>query len=191
VAARKSAAEGVTPGDELIAKRFAPLRRHPCWGVSYDRQLNLSMHFGRPSLHIEEPFVSRSKSPTAQRRASRRLVVVRGQWWLWLFCCHWQLKQNDRTLATDSASMRQIELGLKELDGQKLVSLSVNGKSGFTRFEFDLGCKLLCRRFATHLDSDVWTLYGPGEKVLSVTGRGTVCLETSTGRRSRAGSSTE
>lgn len=136
--------------------------------------MNLTMSFGKPSLHIEEPTAARSKSPAAQRRATRRHVTVRGQWWLWLFCCHWQLKQNDVTLATGSSSMRRIELGLKQLDGQKLVSVTVDAETGRTRFLFDLGCELMCRRFERGSDSDVWTLYGPGDEILSVTGQGTV-----------------
>jgi hypothetical protein len=172
VAARKSSAEGETSGDELIAKRFAPLRRHPCWGVSYDRQLNLTMSFGAPSLRIREPYVTHSKSPVARRMASRRSVTVRGQWWLWLFCCYWQLKRNDEVLATGSASFRRIERALKELNGQKLSSLSVDWKTGSTRFAFDLGCELSCRRFERDSNSDLWTLYGPGDDCLSVNGAG-------------------
>jgi hypothetical protein len=186
--ARKPTINGTVAGDKLIAKRFAALRQHPCWGLHYDRQLNLTMSFGRPSLRIREPFVTQSKSLAAQGISSRRLVTVRGQWWLWLFCCYWQLQQKGEVLATGSASFRRIELALKELDGQKLTSLSVDRSTGRSHFVFDLGCELVCRRFEPDSNSDVWTLYGPKD-VVSVTGQGAVRCERESETERRRGQS--
>lgn len=175
--------------DELVQKAFAPLRRHPCWGVSYDRQLNLTMSFGPPHLRIREPIPTRSKSPIAQRLASTRGVTVSGRWWLWLLCCYWQLKRNGKVLATGAASIRRIERALKELDGQRLIYVTVDSGTGRTRFTFDLGCELTCRRFEPDSDSDVWTLYGPRE-ILSVTGRGACCQESAADSGGRVAPST-
>src|SRR5438309_752959 len=77
-----------------IARSFQPLYGQPCWGLHYDRTLNLSMNFGKPALRIREPFNTDSKSEALRRMAARRLVTVRGEWWLWIYCCYWQLVSN-------------------------------------------------------------------------------------------------
>lgn len=188
MAARRSTANERTPSHELIERRFAPLRRHPCWGLHFDPQLNLTLNFGRPSLRVREPFVTRSKYPRVQRIASRRLVTVRGQWWLWLFCCYWQVKRGGKLLATGGASCKRIDCALNDLHGQKLTSVAVDLNTGASRFVFDLGCELTCRRFEADSDSDVWTLYGPND-IVSVTGQGTVhCEEGSESERSKRSS---
>jgi hypothetical protein len=158
---------------QKIEEWFRPLYGLPCWGLEHGRQTNLSIHFGNPSLHIREPFVAESQSPFVQNLSARRLVTVRGEWWLWLWCCHWRLSRNDDLLATASASRRRIEQALLQLSGQKLVGVSIEERTGCTRFEFDLGCRLECRRFTRDSQQDLWLLYRPGGDVLSVHGDGT------------------
>lgn len=151
-----------------------PLYGKPCWGVRHDRQLNLSMNFGKPSLDIREPYVTRPVSEAATRMASRRNVTVRGEWWLWIYCSYWRLTSDDRRLATGSSSARQIERAIQQLDGQKLVSAVVHPETGATRFAFDLGCVLGCRRFERNSDKEWWMLYQPSGYVLSAHGDGAI-----------------
>lgn len=154
---------------------FQPIKGLPCWGVYFQRQLNLSMNFGEPSLKIREPFVATSDSERVKQMASLRNVTVRGKWWLWIYCCHWRLDSGDSKLATGSSSNRSIERAIMQLDGQKLVSVEIKPDSGATRFVFDLGCVLSCRRFDRVTDDKLWTLYKPSGYVLSVHGDGTFC----------------
>lgn len=156
---------------------FQSLYGKPCWGVRHDRQLNLSMNFGTPSLDIREPYVTKSESEAAKSMASRRNVTVRGEWWLWIYCSYWSLTSDDGRLATSSSSARQIERAIQQLDGQKLVSAVVNPETGATQFVFDLGCVLDCRRFERNSDKELWMLYKPSGYVLSVHGNGAVSHE--------------
>jgi hypothetical protein len=158
---------------KAIERSIQSLYGHPCWGLLFDRQLNLSMNFGKPSLHVREPFSTESKSEAVRRIASRRRVTVRGEWWLWIYCCYWRLTFNDHQLATGSSSYRQIERATGQLEGQKLVSIAVDPEMGATRFTFDLGCVLQCRRFKRDTDAELWTLYKPSGYVLAVHGNGT------------------
>lgn len=164
---------------KTVEKWFRRLYGHPCWGLEWSRQMNFSINFGKPSLKVREPYVTRSQFQVVQDLSSRRLVTVRGEWWLWLWCCHWQLSMNTDILATGSSSIRRIEKGMSQLSGQKLVSLSVNERTGFTRFDFDLGCHLHCRRFERDSKDELWTLYRPSGYVLSVHGNGTFCHQRS------------
>ncbi|TWT59110.1 hypothetical protein KOR42_24990 [Thalassoglobus neptunius] len=166
--------------EKFPEKWFRPLYGHPCWGIEYGRQTNLSINFGKPSLEIREPFVTESQSQVVRELASRRLVTVRGEWWLWLWCCYWKLTLNEETLATGSSSARRTKKAMSRLSGQKIVSLSVNEKTGFSGFEFDLGCQLSCRRFERDSEERLWSLYRPNGYVLSVHGNGTYCHQRST-----------
>lgn len=158
---------------KAIDRSFQPLYGHPCWGLRYDRNLNLSMNFGKPSLHIREPFSTDSTSEAVRRMASRRRVTIAGKWWLWIYCCYWRLTSGDLELATGSSSLRRIERATAQLEGQELVSLAVEPETGATHFAFDLGCVLRCRRFERGNDAELWMLYKPSGYVLSVHGNGT------------------
>jgi hypothetical protein len=105
--------------------------------------------------------------------ASRRRVTVRGEWWLWIYCCYWRLTSGDLELATGSSSMLRIERATAQLEGQELVSVAVEPETGATRFTFDLGCVLHCRRFERDSDAELWMLYKPSGYVLSVHSNGT------------------
>jgi hypothetical protein len=131
------------------------------------------MNFGKPSLHVRKPFTTDSTSEAVRRIASRRRVTVRGEWWLWIYCCYWRLTTGDLELATGSASFRRIERATAQLEGQELLSVAVEPETGATRFAFDLGCVLHCRRFERDTDAELWMLYKPSGYVLSVHGNGT------------------
>lgn len=161
----------------VLIKSFEPIYGQPCWRVIDDSQLGMSLNFGEPSLDIREPFKTDSTSERARQLAALRRITVHGQWWLWIYCCRWRLYRHGELLARDSSSLRRIELGLKQLDGQKLLSVQVHKTKGATDFEFDLGCQLSCVRFDDDLDRDLWVLYKPNGYVLSVNGRGLISHE--------------
>jgi hypothetical protein len=143
------------------------------------------MNFGTPSLQVREPFSTDSKSDAVQRMASRRRVTIRGEWWLWIYCCHWRLTSGDLQLATASSSFGRIERAAAELEGQQLVSVAVEPETGATRFAFDLGCVLHCRRFERDTDAELWMLYKPSGYVLSVHGNGTFSHQRASGVEKR------
>jgi hypothetical protein len=170
---------------KAFERSLQPLYGHPCWGLRYDRSLNLSINFGRPSLHVREPFGTDSTSEAVRRMASRRRVTVRGEWWLWIYCAYWRLASGDLLLATGSSSLRRIERATAQLEGQELESVAVEPETGATRFDFDLGCVLHCRRFERDSDAELWMLYKPGGHVLSVHGDGTFRHERATEVKNR------
>ena len=82
---------------KIIAKTFQPVYDQPCWGLRHGQYTNLSMNFGKPSLHVREPFDTDSKSEAVRRTAARRQVTVRGEWWLWIWSCYWRLSSNGQS----------------------------------------------------------------------------------------------
>lgn len=172
----------------IVDDSFRTLYGHPCWGLHYDRTLNLSMNFGNPSLTIREPIRTTSASKTAARILGRRNVTIRGEWWLWIYCCHWRLSTGELTLATGASSLRKIERAISELEGQQLASVAIDNETGATRFAFDLGMVLHCRRFNRTTDSELWMLYTPSGYVLSVAGNGRIGHQRSRASEKRPGS---
>jgi hypothetical protein len=126
------------------------------------------MNFGKPSLKIDEP---QTVLPTRSQRVrdlfARRCVTVRGQWWLWLQSCWWKLTAFDE-IATRTSSNRRIEKVIADLDGQKLTGVDICERTGLTRFKFDLGGVLECRRLNTKEIAEIWNFYQPNGKVLAV-----------------------
>src|SRR5260370_40726921 len=106
---------------KVIDRSCQPLYGQPCWGLRYDRKVNLSMNSGETSLCIREPFTTDSKSEVVRRMAGRRQVTVRGEWWLWIYCCYWRLTSDGLALATGSSSFRRIERATAQLEGQELT----------------------------------------------------------------------
>src|SRR5204863_2501199 len=94
-------------------------------------------------------------------------------WWLWVFCSYWRLNSAGMDSVTGSCSIKKIQKVIAQLSGQKVIAVTINPETGATRFAFDLGCLLDCRRFEPD-DADLWTLYKPSGYTLSVHGDGTV-----------------
>jgi hypothetical protein len=157
----------------IIARTFQELFGQPCWGLDHGQYNNLSMNFGKPTLHVQEPHATKSKSDTVRWLAAKRIVRPHGRWRLWLTCCYWRLSSDEKQLATGSCSLRRIECAMAHLNGQKLISAHVEPATGATRFTFDLGGVLDCRRFEKDSDLELWILYKPSKYCLSIYGNGT------------------
>jgi hypothetical protein len=157
-----------------VATHFRPLLGKPCWGVHYDRPLNLSLKFGDPHLDIQEPYESRSTSEVVRKLFARRLVTVRGRWWLWIYLARWRLMLGDERVVKWTSPKRALANALSDLDGQKLIRVEVDRHTGVTRFDFDLGASLeVWRLRRKDTRKDLWLLYKPNGYVLSVRGDGT------------------
>ena len=157
----------------MIEKHFRALTKHPCWGVHWEPQVNMSMSFGAPRLVIREPRVSKAESARVRRLSARRVVSIRGRWWVWLYCSRWTLSVMDLSPVRSTSSMRRIREALGLLDGQRITAVNINPVDAQTRFLFDLGAELTVRSLAGSGSDDLWSLYKPGGHVLSVRGDGT------------------
>jgi hypothetical protein len=139
------------------------------------------MSFGRPSLSIYEPRkASAAASAKVRRIMARRLVVVRGRWWLWIFLARWELTLSSKDVIRWTSTRREMTEGLRELDGQRLTGVQVDPADGRTRFSFDLGAGLNVWRLTRKRsddDSDLWTMYLPDGHVIIVKGHGAIVYE--------------
>jgi hypothetical protein len=99
----------------------------------------LTFEFGNPSLSIREPIESKeaaSAKIVAWRR--RRTVKPIGEWCLWIYCCNWRCIVRGRETTHSESTSKRISSAARELDGQRLLSISVDPLKGTSRFVFDL-----------------------------------------------------
>ena len=74
-----------------------------------------------------------------------------------------------------SSSFRGGQVAAHGFEGERLLQVEVNEKTGTTKFQFDLGAVLEVRRLQRFKrNDDLWLLYKPDGCVLSVRGDGTV-----------------
>lgn len=169
--------QAITPVRDSVASQFAPLIGQYCWGVSFEPRLNLSMSFGRPAITVREPSTVASRLPQVRRQFSRRVVTIRGEWWLWLNA-PWRLKLpiGLGPGTTSEGHHSRLRAALRALDGQALTSVEVNAATGRTRLFFDLGAELDVHvRQAPKRAQRLWTMaeHASGRH-LSVRSDGTV-----------------
>ncbi len=150
---------------KIVADRFAKINDKPCWNPRQGHGSSLTFEFGEPHLIIEERNSKRSQY------GKRRNATVRGEWHLWIYCCHWNISLEGRLAAHSESSREIIEIALAHLRGQILTKVSVTPRTGASSFEFDLGGRLETRRYE-HFNDDgepypSWMFFDNQEHVLT------------------------
>src|SRR5690349_4062267 len=120
----------------VVERELGVLVGKPCWGVrtSYAEILNFS--FGKPRLEIHEPRKSESPSPKVRRLFALRRIAVRGEWNFHTWMSNWKIGFPDGRVLTADSSPRSKDRRLGELQGQALLSCSVDRRSGRTQMQF-------------------------------------------------------
>ncbi|MEX1232127.1 MAG: hypothetical protein WEB58_17920 [Planctomycetaceae bacterium] len=164
--------------EPIVTELFQPVFTHPCWGLHYRRQLNLSINFGSPSLEIiREPIASKSRLKSVREHAARRIVALRGEWWLWIYHCYWNISTKNTLFATGSSSSKKLANALLHLEGETMTSVQFDAKRGVTEFSFDLGTTLTCRPMTEEPEGELWLFYRPDGHVAVAKRDGTVVVE--------------
>ena len=153
---------------ELVFQR---LYGQPCWNAKSGYGSFLTMEFGKPSLRISDSHWP--AMPGEAEGRARRVVRVSGQWHLWIHSCAWQVFTGPKRVGHSNlrgSSKLPIQRAARELDGQKLVQVTVAPHGATTVFEFDLGSRLEAK--PDNETSDQWLLYEPSGYVFSLRGDG-------------------
>lgn len=138
----------------------------PCWEVKKGYGSFITLEFGRPHLHVREPYKSTSESKRVREIATMRHVYVHGDWHLWIYCCNWRILDGSRLIGSSRSANRSIDKAARFLNGQKLVKARVVPRSMRSYFHFDLGGRLETTPFdRTRVQ---WLLYEPSGNVLSI-----------------------
>lgn len=148
----------------IFQKVFSEIYEKPCWNVKPGYGSFLTFEFGKPHLEVREPTVA-SKDASRKVRAllARRSVFVRGEWYLRIDCCAWEVLCNGRHVG-NGATKRGMRRAADFLNGQKLVQFSLVPQKVQCTFEFDLGGTL--KTVSYDRQSEQWVLHTPEKRVL-------------------------
>ncbi len=144
----------------IIDAVFSPVYGQICWNAKHGYGSFLTMEFGEPSLKIIESRPELARAGLSKYH-TRRHVYVRGDWHFWIYCCEWQVTTNGEIIGDSDIqgkTKERIQKAAYELDGQKLLRVSVNPADGTSVFEFDMGSRLETKPYD---DSNQWKLFEP------------------------------
>jgi hypothetical protein len=137
---------------------FKPVIGLYAWGTWWDNQAGTNIEFGEPSLIAHKERLHKGHRT--------RWVQVKGECSLQLWLTSWTIMEDDDVAATIESpyegSFNSITAALNRLEGKKLESIDID--SATTTFSFDLGGKLICKRFDEwEADDNMWYLRTPNE----------------------------
>jgi hypothetical protein len=139
----------------------------PAWFVRRGHGSFLTLEFGAPSLRIRQPkVVMPDNSGKVAALFRRRIVLPRGEWRLWIYCCHWRVLSRGEEIAWSEASDKKISAATNEFDGQILTAAEADPAQGTSVFKFDLGATLQTWPYGSGDDTQ-WMLYMPSGDVFS------------------------
>ena len=151
--------------DPIFSRVFRRLYGLLCWNVKPGYGSFLTFEFGQPHLRIDEPREpKREVSPRVRKMFARRLIHVRGDWHLWIYCCDWFVSEREKVVG-DCSSKSRIQRAAWALDGQKLVAVTIVPRGRRSVFEFDLGGRLETMPY--NRDCEQWMLFDPSGRVLT------------------------
>jgi hypothetical protein len=138
-----------------LATFIAPMLGLPAWGVRQGYGSFLTFEFGQPKLEVTERH--------APEKGLRRSAHVRGQWHLWIYCCHWRALQDGTQLAWSEDADETIGRAAASLDAQKLTGVGVSPGEGRSTFTFDLGGTLETWPYGDNPAEEQWTILTDAE----------------------------
>jgi hypothetical protein len=142
-----------------IGEAFRHLLGQLAWSVCKGHGSFLTFEFGKPHITIREPVAtSPGTSETVRKNLARRRVFITGDWRLWIQNAHWEIETRYEKVNSDTFDAINLQDTLKELDGQRLVSISFCSGDGSCVLVFDLGTSLTLRPNA-NVDDDQWSIH--------------------------------
>lgn len=164
---------------EQIKDLFAPLVGQLVWQVHRGIGTFLTLEFGMPHLSIREPIAASSDSPPRVRRnLNRRGVYVTGDWHLWVQYGNWMLLTSGGVLNRGDPSDSPLDECLRDLDGQRFMSVERGNREGSCLLRFDLG-GILEIWPSTEIPDDQWALYNWNGEIASYSSDGKLIFDKS------------
>ncbi len=142
-----------------IDEAFRHVLGQLAWSVRKGHGSFLTFEFGQPRVTIREPVAASAGASEAVRKSlARRRVFISGDWQLWIQNAHWEIETRYEKVNSDTFDAVSLQEALKELDGQRLLSVSADASDGSCVLGFDLGASLTLRPNA-NVDDDQWSIH--------------------------------
>jgi hypothetical protein len=168
-----------------VQELFHPIIGEIAWCVARGHGSFLRLEFGQPHLSVREPIAAGAEASSKVRRElARRKVFVLGDFTLWLEYGDWSLHTTAGALDSNMSPSRLRDQCLRDLEGQKLLSVEKTGDDNSLLLTFDLGATLVIKPSRTIVD-DVWSLHAWAGPIASYRPDGTIIVESSRPERER------
>jgi hypothetical protein len=129
------------------------------WGVDRGHGSFLRMEFGAPHLVVRDPIAPRHATSSKARHAlSRRRVHIIGDWSFWVQDGDWVLRASTGTLDSTDLPGSPLDEALRDLDGQRLLSIAPGSEPNSIVLTFDLGAILMIQP-STQTRESQWSLH--------------------------------
>jgi hypothetical protein len=185
---------------DTIDENFAQLVGLSCWNVACGYGSFVTFEFGDPHLESGPTLALPVKVGTNRVKVPSRSIHVRGEWYLWIYCCFWRLFWDSDEVVFCETDPKEIQVALSTLSGARFKSIEVSPENGATTFTFGLDWVLETSPYESPVSRerlgaetaeeweaggpvDQWLLYEPSGMVLSVDNHGTLCHIDSTAAR--------
>ena len=146
------------------------------------------MEFGAPHLAVREPIQAVSdRTDKLHRDLLRRRITPYGEWHLWIWCCHWRIAVDEVEIANNETMDAAIDDALKQIDGQKLLSVDATPDNATSVFRFEHGVEFHTWPWADVVGdfADQWMLFMHSGEVFTYRQDGRYCLGPGSQPRSR------
>lgn len=90
-----------------------------------------------PSIEVSDPI----RLPNENYK--QRPITVKGEHFIWIYCCNWRISINDQKLSHNESTDAQIANAVDFLDGQVINEIKIDSEKLTMTFTFDLGGQLL------------------------------------------------
>jgi hypothetical protein len=162
---------------DQIREFFTPFLGQLVWQVRRGHGSFLTMEFGMPHLSVREPMnASPDNSSKVKRNLQRRHVTITGDWHFWVQYGEWKISTNNGVLTSDDPSGSQSEECLRDLGGQRLVSVESGAREKSLAFNFDLDTTLEIWP-SSQIPDDQWSLYNWNGDIVTCRNDGTLVVE--------------
>ena|SRR5579872_5981249 len=147
------------------------------WGVARGHGSVFHMEFGAPHLVVREPVAPKqARTAEATRALQRRSVYVRGDWSFWVDYGDWSLRTRGGEIDCTISAGSPADACLRDLEGQKLLSVGPGTKANSSILTFDLGAVLAIWPSAEIQDSQ-WSLHAWNGRIATFRHDGSLAFE--------------
>ncbi len=162
---------------QQIKQLWQPVLGRVAWNVGRGHGSALRMEFGLPHLSIREPIASREgNAETVRRGLQRRAVHILGDWSFWVLYGNWKLRTTNGEIDSETSPGTPGDECLRDLEGQRLLSIDAELLPHSWVWKFDLGAVLEVSA-STDIIEDQWTLRRWNADIAACQADGSLVLE--------------
>lgn len=162
---------------EQVRELWQPLIGRIAWGVGRGHGSVFHMEFGEPHLVVREPITPKhAKAAKVQHVLQQRRVYVQGDWSFWVMYGDWVLRTGDGVLDCTISPGSPKDEYLRDLEGQKILTIEPGVKPNSCVLKFDLGAVLEIWPSAD-IQDDQWSLHAWNGRVANFQHDGILAFE--------------